>query len=494
MKPSSRRSSPPVVKNASLNSAQPTASVARPVTTLQPVIVPEKTLRFRRRIALFLILVLAVTALGTGAFVISLMLPSRARTDATAEVPETTEPDATADPEEVLADNKEVFAPVSEKGITPIEFVDQDSTRRFLESGGTQQSEQAVALALEWLAAQQLSDGSWAMETNKAKTKDEAKVLHRGGNKVAATAFGLLPFLGRGQTHRGSDTINRYTKLVDQGVKYLLTQQKSNGDLRGTGNMYTHALATLALCEDLSTSGDPVLRDPCQRAIDFIINAQDPRGGGWRYTPKQAGDTSVTGWQIQTLKIAQMAGLKIPRATWEKANQYLNEVALPGDRGYAYQKGNLGNWDPAPASMTACGILCRQYLFGGENFKSPTLARGADRLLEAPPSEKLRNMYYYYYATQALFNIGDERWNSWNPKMRELLISSQNQGKDLTLKGSWAPQGKRFTGYSGRLMTTSLALLTLEVYYRHLPLNRPELGNVLKDLEINGRPKNTRKK
>ena len=35
--------------------------------------------------------------------------------------------------------------------------------------------------------------------------------------------------------------------------------------------------------------------------------------------------------------------------------------------------------------------------------------------------------------------------------------------------GSWDPRGD-FTDVGGRLYMTSLAVLTLEVYYRHMPL------------------------
>jgi hypothetical protein len=84
-------------------------------------------------------------------------------------------------------------------------------------------------------------------------------------------------------------------------------------------------------------------------------------------------------------------------------------------------------------------------------------------------------MYYYYYATQVMHHMGGEQWNAWNPKMRDMLIATQDRGQDTKhphQMGSWSPAGDAQGPQGGRLMQTSLSLLTLEVYYRHLPLYR----------------------
>ena len=65
--------------------------------------------------------------------------------------------------------------------------------------------------------------------------------------------------------------------------------------------MYAQGLATIALCEGYGLSGDKALKEPAQKAIDFIVKAQDPDKGG-AYTPRQDSDTSVTGWQVMALK------------------------------------------------------------------------------------------------------------------------------------------------------------------------------------------------
>jgi hypothetical protein len=88
-------------------------------------------------------------------------------------------------------------------------------------------------------------------------------------------------------------------------------------------------------------------------------------------------------------------------------------------------------------------------------------------------------MYYYYYATQVLFHAGDPSWRSWNEPMRELLINTQDMGDKSDRrdqKGSWGPAGDAYGDQLGRLGVTTLSILTLEVYYRNLPLYRRELS------------------
>jgi hypothetical protein len=96
-------------------------------------------------------------------------------------------------------------------------------------------------------------------------------------------------------------------------------------------------------------------------------------------------------------------------------------------------------------------------------------------------------MYYYYYATQVMHHFGGEAWEKWNPKMRDTLIARQDKGTDRAhphQKGSWPAAGDAYGDYGGRLMVTSLSLLTLEVYYRHLPLYRRDA--VTKDDAVKG--------
>jgi hypothetical protein len=84
------------------------------------------------------------------------------------------------------------------------------------------------------------------------------------------------------------------------------------------------------------------------------------------------------------------------------------------------------------------------------------------------PDEDQRNMYYWYYAAQVMHHMGGQDWDKWNRRMRRILVESQAEKGCAT--GSWDPAGDAWGSGGGRLMVTSLAALTLEVYYRYLPL------------------------
>jgi hypothetical protein len=175
------------------------------------------------------------------------------------------------------------------------------------------------------------------------------------------------------------------------------------------------------------------------------------------------------------LKSGQMAGLEVDDAknpTFAKATKWLNSVQTPDGGGYGYTAPN------ATPTMSAVGLLCRQYLGWGP--RNPGILAGVNRLKQTPPAPQA-SMYYQYYATQVMHHAGGEAWEFWNARMRDLLIKKQNQGADPKYeheKGSWDPAGDAHAGAGGRIMITSLSLLTLEVYYRHLPLYRRDLGGM----------------
>jgi hypothetical protein len=232
--------------------------------------------------------------------------------------------------------------------------------------------------------------------------------------------------------------------------------------------MYAHGLATIAMCEAYGLSQDPVLRRPAQMAINLLVNVQH-EGGGWRYGPsKQPGDMSVSGWQMMALKSAQMAGLDVPTMTITRAKSYLNASAN-SDEGYGYIAGS-----GSTARMTAVGLLCRQYM---ENWgpSHPRMIKAIQQFIKTNPPDR-PDVYYYYYATQVMHHFGGEEWRNWNEKMREYLIKTQEGNEKSAHFGSWSPAGDQWGRPGGRLMITSLNLLTLEVYYRYLPLYYRDAG------------------
>jgi hypothetical protein len=332
------------------------------------------------------------------------------------------------------------------------------------EGGGTGPSEASVARGLQWLVRNQFPDGSWRLDGNFPDKGSQ--------NDIAGTAFGLLPLLAAGKTHKASKD-NPFDKPVEKGLLFLIRKQdKKSGNFGG--GMYGHGLAAIAMCEAYGMTQDPALRRPAQMGINFIVTAQH-EAGGWRYAPGQAGDTSVTGWQVMALKSGLMAGLDVPEITMKKAQRYLDTCVSPADEGYGYT--GVGS----TRTMTAVGLLCRQYLqsWGPQNIR---LIKAVDNHIKPamPASGPTKDIYFYYYATQVMHHFGGESWKNWNEKMREFLVKTQESDPKSAHFGSWSSVGDTHGQAGGRLMVTSLNLLTLEVYYRHLPLYFRDAGMAAK--------------
>lgn len=361
--------------------------------------------------------------------------------------------------------------------------------------GGTQQSEQAVMAGLLWLAAHQQQDGRWYLNNYCENLQGcdcckefEKEVLD---NDTAGTAFGLLPLLGAGITHNRAPEqppeLKRYQGVVKKGLAYLIRNQDKSRDPKKSGflggNSYSHVLGTMALCEAYGLSGDEGLKVPAQLAVKYITQSQHPEGGGWRYSYQQAGDMSATAWMFLGIRTGQLAGMRIESSPLTRAERFIDSCAAgPSDAPlsrYSYLPDQ-----PSKLSLSAAGLLTREYL--GWPRDEPDLVAGSKYLMENMPpeaSDKLGPIYYYYYATQALHHLEGPDFDLWNHRMREHLIRTQEKQYHQT--GSWNPEGSDWGARGGRLYATSLALMTLQVYYRHLPMYRPVLrGSDTQNLKL----------
>ena len=339
-----------------------------------------------------------------------------------------------------------------------------ERARMVREGGGSEASEQAVMMALAWLAAHQREDGGWDFDHTKGPG-DHRTSPNPGMASVArngATGLALLPFLGAGQTHLEG----QYKDVVANGLRFLIRNQRPSAGAGSfhepAGNMYSHGLCSIALTEAYAMTNDRDLLGPAQAAINFIVYAQDPVGGGWRYSPQEAGDTSVVGWQLMALKSAYMGYLQVPPKTIRNAEKFLDSVSLDSGSYYGYTGPGKGS------ATTAIGLLSRMYM--GWDRDHPSLVRGVDFLSEIGPSKTGRvDMYYNYYATQVMRHYGGKPWEDWNAEMRDWLIDQQATRGNM--KGSWFfdhPWADR----GGRLYNTAMSCMVLEVYYRHLPIYR----------------------
>jgi beta-lactamase regulating signal transducer with metallopeptidase domain len=343
-------------------------------------------------------------------------------------------------------------------------------------AAGTGQTERSIAAALAWLARHQAPDGSWSLQGYRKTCKDQSCT---GPGSIAAdagaTAMALLPFLAAGQTHESKGP---YQQTIWKGLYWLMQHQKADGDLSAGahgGPMYAHGLATIALCEayGMSKKRDRQLGEKAQRGVNFILAAQHAVTGGWRYNPGDDGDTSVLGCQVMALKSAQMAGLNVDRKAFDGAQRFLRSCATGQHGGQFSYRPN----QKATPSMTAVGLLCCQDL--GIKRGDPSIVEGTAVLMANMPdkAQNPRDFYYWFFATQVMHNVSGPDRDKWNRQVRQALI--EVQCKDDCAAGSWDPEKPTPVTWSqqgGRVMVTSLAALTLEVYYRYLPSFKLDVG------------------
>ncbi len=388
--------------------------------------------------------------------------------------------------------------------------------------GGTEESTNALISALKWLQRHQREDGGWSSKDfskecspQQGNLNSERYPTDQGfeDHDVGVTGLAMLAFTGFGQTHIDGDH-PEFVEVLRKAVKFMKSQQIRSADKFFDGTygkrplgpdgedlkkdwIYNHAIATMAMAELLAMSGDKInLEKSVTSAVNLCLLAQN-NGLGWKYGIKDGrNDTSVTGWMVLALKAAKYADLKIPRSRFNKAfegalnwfDSATSEASgktgyeVPGDEG-----SRLGGYypdDPYPYSkdlscMTAVSVLCR--LFAGESRTDPTIKRGASLLMMHTPQwreqegEKLStiNMYYWYYASYAMFQFGGKLWEEWNKDLVPALLSSQRQAfhpetvKPYCVDGSWDPIGEWGIA-GGRVYSTAIGAMTLEVYYRYV--------------------------
>ena len=352
--------------------------------------------------------------------------------------------------------------------------------RLLYRNGGNMASEKSVRESLLWLARHQLPDGSWNFDHRHSVCQGRCSNPGETTTAVrAATGLALLPFLGAGQTHI---LPGPYREVVQRGILALVRSMKIDphgGSFHESGgNMYSHGIASMAICEAYAMTGDPALARPAQLAINYICYAQDPLGGGWRYEPRQPGDTSIVGWQIMALKSGYMASLSVPPLVVQKVSRFLDGKQVDGGEGYCYMGDEQRDYLPAPSAI---GLLCRMYL--GWRHDNQVLKRGVERLASHGPSTD--HPYFNFYATQVLFQYTSgkgEQWKKWNESMRDALIESQaTAGHE---QGSWSfDHQTEHNKNGGRLYCTAMTSMTLEVYYRYLPIYK--VDSVESDFDTN---------
>jgi len=351
-------------------------------------------------------------------------------------------------------------------------------------NGPTRATEGSVEAALRWFMRHQSPDGSWDVDGYPVNCRDAGPKCEPGrahtdaGGDAACSGYALLCFLGAGYDHA---TANRYRRTVKRGIDYLLAVQNADGSFPGRN--YTQGVCTMALAEAYAMSNDPMLREPCKRAVDIILARQlrdeDGYPLAWNYkdpNPKRI-DSSVSGWCVMALKAARVAGIEVDEGlrgakrwltrAWRDANPGWEELDYDGQSGFPY------TWNPqsgavkhAP-SRASIGALSAAFLHVDDGRILPTLANWIvdNQLPDGYPC----NTYYLYYNTFAVFQAGQKYFDRWNKPVSTMLVAAQ-RSDDNCFNGSWDWEGTEFHGHdTGRLLSTAYCCLCLEVYYRYVP-------------------------
>ena len=331
--------------------------------------------------------------------------------------------------------------------------------------GATPQSERAVELALAYLARHQRDNGSWSFDLSLSPCNGQCEHSKKEKSDSAtpvtgATGLALLAFLGAGHTHHKSGP---YQETVRRGIYFLRSsalEVEAGYDLQ-YGSMYGHGIALMALEEALimtrnGNQYDSDLFNLVQQSAAFSCIAQH-QNGSWGYVPGRPGDVTITGWQVLSLIGAKKGGAALHTNTLPDAKSFLMTTCEGRDFWFGY------NSPPGEPTTTAIGLTLMLFL-GQSPYETP-FQMSLDRLAEMGPLPN--NIYHNYYTSLALHHSRHPSWEQWNQTLRDYLVRTQTTNGHMA--GSWHFPD-RWGDVGGRLYTTALCAMTLEVYYRFMPL------------------------
>ncbi|MHC5039490.1 MAG: hypothetical protein ACYTHM_19480 [Planctomycetota bacterium] len=337
----------------------------------------------------------------------------------------------------------------------------------------------AVTSALIWLKQHQNADGMWSCRkfTMNCKRGSCTGAGSSDDYDMGVTGLAMLAFLGAGNTHKHG----RFKTTVKNGLKAMKERQTPDGCFgpkTGDGHwIYNHAIASMAMAEAYGMGRkSPLLQNAAQRGIDFLVGCQNPYLG-WRYGSQTGeSDSSVTGWAVLALKSAMISELHVPKESMQGALHWFDKVTdeayhktgytSKGDTG-ARLKEAIGKFQSTEA-MTAVAVISRIFIQGKKAGPRPEILGGGNLLKQNPPKWDVRggtiDMYYWYYGTLAMFQLGGSYWKAWEEPLKNAILPTQM--RTGCENGSWDPVGAWGTA-GGRVYSTAINCLSLEIYYRY---------------------------
>ncbi|MCF6227786.1 MAG: hypothetical protein L3J82_03840 [Planctomycetes bacterium] len=359
-------------------------------------------------------------------------------------------------------------------------------------NGGSQATENAVEMGLRWLANCQDIDGKWDSDGFMVHylhnpTRDERYAEGPGfmRHDIGLTGLSLLAFTGAGHKPGQGD----YGQTVKRARDYLVSQQRPEDGGFGhrgktaTQTMYSHSIATLALTDLYLLTNEAKLRPKIKRALLYLLSMQTA-GGGWDYrqhSPRSVGiykaserdDMSISGWAILAFTAAREANFEIPEENLRLMVGLLKSYTQAnGDVLYANKSPRAGHRGQA---MLAVGNVCRTLLGEPADSKMQETQRAkiAKNTPEwTPKGSDKGNMCAWYYGSLAMLlgkkqKNGERNWREWNIGLKRTLV--QNQNKSGPRRGSFDPIHYWSKNGGGRVYSTAMGVLCLEIYYRYRP-------------------------
>lgn len=285
--------------------------------------------------------------------------------------------------------------------------------RAAIQGGGSRLSEGTVDSALLWLVRNYNPKG----DSDRMTSED--------------TSLALLALLAAGHTTKAG----RHKVDVEKIVNWLIAAQKENGQIGP--NTYTHAIATIALCETYGMTRHRKTGIHAQKAVDRLLALQTD-GSGWG-EPNEDVKVLTTAWAVIALKSAKIGRLKVTGAGFKGAADFLKSVT-------AKNGAISGDGMPVDGSMhllnTTAGLSAR--LFMGYKRTDPIMYNAANLIINHVTNNDTMQsdgMYLRYFGSTALFQMGGKHWRKWNAWLRDKLIASQISSNDPHVNGSYEPAG-----------------------------------------------------
>jgi hypothetical protein len=355
----------------------------------------------------------------------------------------------------------------------------------------TDQTDEAVEGALRWLAERQNrtgdAKGSWnarlGFKINDGYRLDPPLQPHGGMPHLGVTSLAGMAFLSGGHLPGQGP----YGDVVQDALDFVLKAVREDGYIIFNGSrMYSHAFSLLFLAEAYGVTGNPLLRERLDRAVEFTYNSQNAQGG-WRYAPAtQDSDMSITVCQVVALREARNIGIKVPKKTIDSALRYVMQSAVtrpnPERGAFLYQHKDVP-FNRNSFALTAAGLTtiyqaglytdADVYRFCKEHDidripKISDCLRYLEQTYDAVWMDYPDHYFYFYgnyYAAQAMYTKGGEDWRRWYAMVRDHLLQSAVEGV--------GPRGAETywrSRHVGEAFTTAVAAIILQVPKHYLPI------------------------